>query len=409
VKLLFVVQRYGGEVAGGAELLCRQFATLLAGRGHEVHVLTSCAVSYVDWANQYQPGDTTLEGVMVHRLPVNLPRDTPTFGVLNNRTVWQGGVRPMVLQRAWMVAQGPLVKDLRRWLTSHARAFDVVIFFTYLYYTTWEGLRTAAGRSATVLHPTAHREPQLELPLFNAMLRLPTAYAYSTTEEADLITARTALRRRGAVIGVGVDLQASGDGKRFRDLVNLGDRPYLLFVGRVVAEKGFFELYDYFLTYKRRRPGPLALVIVGDQLTDPPAPHPDIVFTGFVPEATKRDALDGAVALVQPSYFESFSIILSEAWAQRIPALVQGRCDVLAGQARRSGGAIPYDGYAEFEAATDQLISRPELASHLGIRGRTYVEANYAWDGVLARYERLLGLAMMWHRTGSWRLTANRL
>jgi Glycosyltransferase len=74
-----------------------------------------------------------------------------------------------------------------------------------------------------------------------------------------------------------------------------------------------------------------------------------VVVTGFIDEAGKQSALAGAAALVQPSYFESFSMVLTEAWAHRRPALVQGHCAVLDGQARRSGGGIPYRSYAEFE------------------------------------------------------------
>jgi glycosyltransferase involved in cell wall biosynthesis len=110
-----------------------------------------------------------------------------------------------------------------------------------------------------------------------------------------------------------------------------------------------------------------------------------------VDQQTKRDAMAGALALAQPSYFESFSMVLSEAWAQGTAGLVQGRCDVLAGQAERSGGAIPYRGYAEFEAAVDLLVAEPGLAVALGRRGRAYVEQNYAWEVVMGRYERLLG------------------
>jgi len=75
MRLLFVVQRYGREVAGGAELHCRQFATKLAARDHDVDVLTSCAVDYVHWANEYPPGLAELDGVQVNRLPVAAPRD----------------------------------------------------------------------------------------------------------------------------------------------------------------------------------------------------------------------------------------------------------------------------------------------------------------------------------------------
>src|SRR5438046_911104 len=72
MELLFVVQRYGREVAGGAEQFCREYATRLVGRGHGVEVLTSCAVSYVDWANAFPAGDELIDKVLVHRLPARV-------------------------------------------------------------------------------------------------------------------------------------------------------------------------------------------------------------------------------------------------------------------------------------------------------------------------------------------------
>lgn len=56
LKLAFVVDRYGADVPGGSERHCREFAERLAGRGHEVTVLTSCARDYVTWANVFPPG-----------------------------------------------------------------------------------------------------------------------------------------------------------------------------------------------------------------------------------------------------------------------------------------------------------------------------------------------------------------
>lgn len=389
MRLLFVVQRYGPEVAGGAELYCRQMATHLAARGHDVDALTSCAVSYVDWHDSYPPGDTVLDGVTVHRLPVAAPRADRFFGPLNARAVWGRKPAPLYLQQEWMRRQGPYLPGLVPWLWEHGPGYDAVVFVTYLYYTTWGGLPAVAGRVPTVLHPTAHYEPPLALPLFDSTFRLPTAYGFLVEEEAALVRRRFRTSRPTAIVGVGTDLGDPADPAPFRQASGLGERPYLLYVGRVDPDKGSVELYDFFCAYKRRRPGPLALAIVGEPVSPLP-PHRDVVTAGFVPEALKRSAMAGATALVQPSYYESFSMVLTETWAQGRPALVQGRCDVLEGQARRSGGGIPYRGFAEFEAAVDLVAGDEGLQRRLGEAGRRYVERRYRWDLVLDRYERLL-------------------
>lgn len=72
------------------------------------------------------------------------------------------------------------------------------------------------------------------------------------------------------------------------------------------------------------------------------------------------------------------------------PALVQGRCEVLVGQTRRSGGGFPYQGFAEFEAALDLLLEDPHLNSQLGENGRLFVANHYQWEDLIMRYEDLL-------------------
>jgi glycosyltransferase involved in cell wall biosynthesis len=390
MKLLFVVQRYGVEVAGGAESACRQFAERLVSRGHDVEVVTSAAKSYVDWANVYRPGVVEIAGVRVHRLHVRRARDQYLFHPMNARVVFgQKPVSPF-MQRRWMQAQGPELVGLERFLRDRAEGFDAVAFFTYLYDPAWRGVPIAGALAPTVLHPTAHDEPPFYLPLFDREFRHATSLALFTPEEGELIQRRFGIAHPSAVVGIGIDLpDRPGKPDRFRSTFGLGDRPYVLFLGRVDPGKGSDEIERFFRAYKERNPGDLALVVMGEAVTTP-EDSDDVVVTGFVDEEAKADALAGAVALVQPSYFESFSLALCEAWAHGTPALVQGYTDVLVGQARRSGGAIPYTGFGQFEAALQRLLDDEGLRRALGAAGRLHVEREYRWDVVLERYEALI-------------------
>ncbi|HXW39406.1 MAG TPA: glycosyltransferase, partial [Acidimicrobiales bacterium] len=205
LRLLFVLQRYGTEVAGGAERHCREFATRLAARGHRVEVLTSRAVSAEDWANEYPAGESELDGVQVHRLGVEQPRDGDAFEAATVAVLWSGQRVSLDEQAAWRRLQGPTLPDLVPWLRRRASGFDVVVHFSYLFATTWEGLGTSAAVSTTVLHATAHDEPAFWLPVYDDLFGRPTQYAWSTEEERDLLLCRGA-PARGAVVGVGTDL-----------------------------------------------------------------------------------------------------------------------------------------------------------------------------------------------------------
>ena len=64
MKLAVVVQRYGADINGGAELHARYVAEHLA-RHAQVDVLTTCARDYVTWHDEYEPGVSQLNGVSV--------------------------------------------------------------------------------------------------------------------------------------------------------------------------------------------------------------------------------------------------------------------------------------------------------------------------------------------------------
>jgi glycosyltransferase involved in cell wall biosynthesis len=393
VKLLYVVQRYGDDIVGGSEAACRQFAEALTSAGHSVDVLTSCARSYVTWEDSYEPGTTVINGVTVHRLPVVDKRYPEKFGPTDIWLMSEQSSPLLFEHERWALLMGPEVQGIRTWLIDNADRFDVAIFMTYLYSTATKGIPALAGRLPVVFQPTAHDEPSFRVPLFESTFRLPDSFLFFTPEEQKVVQERFSIAAEGRVIGIGIEMNppvSSVD--TFRARFNLVDHPYLVYVGRLDPMKGVRQLCDFFIEMKKQYPSDLKLVLAGDPLVDLPQ-HEDIFVTGFLDEAVKHAAIAGSLALVQSSYFESFSIVLCEAWVQSRPALVQGASTVLRGQAMRSAGAIPYEGYAEFEQAVMMLLENPSLADEMGRNGRQYVEDTYEWAHVLKGFEESLVIA----------------
>ncbi|HET9058762.1 MAG TPA: hypothetical protein VFN61_02490, partial [Acidimicrobiales bacterium] len=59
MRLAFVTPRYGPGVLGGSEAFMAEAAAGFGARGHEVEVLTTCALDHYTWENVLPPG---LEG-----------------------------------------------------------------------------------------------------------------------------------------------------------------------------------------------------------------------------------------------------------------------------------------------------------------------------------------------------------
>jgi glycosyltransferase involved in cell wall biosynthesis len=148
-------------------------------------------------------------------------------------------------------------------------------------------------------------------------------------------------------------------------------------------------LASYFATYKERHPGPLALALVGPVSFDLPT-HPDIAVTGAVPESDKWDIVRDALIAVSPSALESFSLVVVEAWVDRVPVMVNGTCGPTREHCERSGGGLWFTSYPEFEAVLGRLLADAELRTTLGRSGRDYVDRHFQWPVLVARYAEFL-------------------
>jgi len=384
VKVAFVVPRYGTGIRGGAETGARMLAEhLAADRGHQVEVLTTCAVDAITWRDELEEGTGEVNGVTVRRVRSEAGRDDrfhPLWAALREDPAHASRED----MERWVELQGPRSPALLDAVAGSDA--DVVAFYPYLYYPTVRGLPLVAERA--ILHPAAHEEPALHLGIYDELFTCCRGFAFHSRSERTLVNERFGVATTPqVVVGLGVEEPPGGgiDEGAARAAYGLGEAPYLVCIGRVDDQKGTGMLWRSFRAYKRRHPGPLRLVLVG-QVVDPPERADDVVVTGMVGEEDKWGLLRGARALVAPSPYESFSLTVVEALTAGVPVLVNARCAPTREHCEQSGAGLWFGDFAEFEAVVGLLTTDDAVHETMRRNGRAYVAANYTWPVVLDRY-----------------------
>ena len=427
MKIAFIVQRYGAEVLGGSEHLCRLVAERLA-TSHDVDVLTSCAQDYITWKNEYAEGADRVRGVTVRRFASSGTRDIDAFNALSERIYDKPHSRADEME--WLKQQGPWCPGLIEFLRRNHQLYDVLIFFTYLYAPTVVGLEIAPQRS--ILVSTAHDEPAIRLEIFKDVFRTPAALCYLTESERRFVERQFPNRPMlEETVGVGIDLAqvqpypripapstdeepgpataggdateaAAGDedeapsldapshmiarGAVFRRRHRLYG-PMVLYGGRIDPGKGCEELITYFTEYVKDG-GDATLVLMGAKLMVLPE-EPYIRFAGRLSDRERLQALEAATVVVCPSPYESLSLLALEALSVGTPILANGRSAVLVEHCVRSNGGLYYADRDEFVESLKLLTGNQRLRAEMGRNGIDYVRQNYRWDVVLGKYERL--------------------
>ncbi len=419
MRIAFIVQRYGAEVLGGSEHLCRLVAERLASQ-HEVDVLTTCARDYVTWKNEYPEGADRIRGVTVRRFANAQTRDMAAF---NRYSEWiYNNPHSRADEIEWLKQQGPWCPALVEHVKRHQQHYDVLVFFTYLYAPTVFGLDVAPARS--ILVSTAHDEPPIRLDIFREVFSKPAAICYLTESERAFVHEQ--FRDRPLleeVAGVGVDIPqqqpyprmpptpdddlpggeeasgAEGDAPAREYPSHLSARgsvfrrrhrlygPMVLYGGRIDPGKGCEELIQYFSEYVKEG-GDATLTLMGVKLMSLPE-EPFIKFAGLLSDRERLQALEAATIVAVPSPYESLSLLALEALSVGTPILANARSAVLVEHCVRSNGGLYYADRDEFVECLTLLLSDERLRQALGRNGRDYIRRNYRWDVILGKYERL--------------------
>ena len=384
MKISLIVQRYGADVVGGAERLCRGVAEGLAAT-HDVEVLTTCALSYRTWANHFREGTEEIAGVRVRRFRTAQERDIDAFNAMSEE-LFGGGERTPEAERAWVDAQGPFSPALVDYLHATGAERDLLLFFTYLYYPTVHGIHVRPERS--VLVPTAHDEAPFWIETYRSVFTLPAGLIFNTRAEQELVRRRFPEAEQPAeVIGVGIEgldeLATAGEA------ASKPDTPTLLYAGRIEEGKGAGELLRFVERYRDEREADLQLWLMGEAAMELPE-HPWIHPLGFVSEEEKRARLAGATLLVAPSRLESFGIVLLEAAVAGTPCLANGASEAYVEHCRDGHCGLYYEGYEEFAGALDLLLADGQLRAALARDGAAYARAKYSWPAIASRYETFL-------------------
>jgi len=195
-------------------------------------------------------------------------------------------------------------------------------------------------------------------------------------------------------IGVSPDLPATSDPTGFRQRHGLTDVPFVLYIGRMMPQKGAEALLEATEQVWQQNPE-TRFVFVGPQLPESATwfaqVDPRILYLGKVSHQEKADALAACDIFCMPSLSEILPTVYLEAWsygkpviggqAEGLPALVEGN----------QAGISVSQNSIEVSQAIVTLLNDPELRQHYGQVGQKLVNQQYTVAAVVGKLEALYG------------------
>lgn len=393
MRICFVIQRYGTEIVGGAETLCREYAAALKD-DFDIEVVTSCAVDYDTWENVYPEGKTEVEGLPVYRYPSKHTRRLGKIGRLTER-VYNNPNNSLWLGKRWLKEVGPYCPGMLRHIRQNKKQYDLFIFVGYHYYNSTFGIPKAPKQA--VFLPTAHDEPPLrKCNYFKYLFGLPQGFIFLSEAEKDFvlnffsIDVNTPYTVAGHWVQPPKEFDPAQAHKIVEETAGLKEaEAYIAYAGRIDATKNVDGLLEDFSRFQAEYGAGLRLVLMGKAHMHLPD-RSDVVYTGFVSELEKFALLSQAKAFVMPSENESLSISTLEAMAVGTPVLVNGNCKVLQDHVQQSKAGLCYHNTHSFAQKLQKLLQDKQKQKTMGARGKTYIRTHYAKQDIISNIKKLL-------------------
>lgn len=385
--IAFVIPWYGDNIKGGAESECNQLAHCIQEAGYPVEVLTTCVREASDdrGINTLPEGESIESGILVKRFPV-CPRDERKYMPVNLKLYRNESVTEK--EELLYFQEDINSPKLYSYIRNNKNSYEIFIFIPYLYGITYFGL--AECEEKAMLIPCLHDEGYAYMQLMKRRMEHVGKIAFLSQPEADLANSLYDLRcSKTEVLGAYVE---SGWEKnvcpsRFQKKYGITGA-YILCAGRKEPGKKTDMLLSYFSKYVRRNPNTeLKLVFIGGGKIDIPSKMKNTVFDlGFIDIQDKYDAYAAAFLLCNPSFFESFSIVIMESWLAQRPVLVSEQCKVTSNFCVESNGGLYFDSYLTFEKCLNYLLEHKDIADKMGCNGYDYVQSHFVKNVIQEKY-----------------------
>lgn len=406
-KVVFVVARYGLDINGGAEYHCRMLAERLTD-DYDVEVLTTCVENYRTGGNIDLKEEEVINKVHVKRFKANpIQPELEDYYKKEAKSAYK--LRKFLYKchllslisffhPTWHYKEKEELHALNShvfyssalfsFLTNNRDRYKAVIPITldypHVYYT------SLITPEKTILIPTMHYHKVAFRSILTTVFTKVAYIGFNTTAEQKLAKRifGTHMSPHG-IISVGVEIDRPSNWEITKLKYNLPDE-YLLYVGRVDHGK-LNNIFHSFIEYKNCIPNSkLKFVLVGKQYSEPFI-HTDIIYTNFVEEQEKIAIIKHAKIVINPSQYESLSLILLEAMTLKKAMIVNGNCNVLKEHCFKSDhAALYYTNQKNFIKQLRRLDFSEELRNEMGKKGAEYVAQNYNWEVIMGRLKGII-------------------
>lgn len=369
MKIAFIGHKRIPSREGGIEIVVEELSTRMAARGHQVVVYNrkghNVAGAEFDNESNRENRPYTYKGVKV--VPVTTI-DAKGMAALTSSffaTLKAIKARPDVIHYH---AEGPCVMlRLAHWFgirtvaTIHGLDWQRAKWGRFASWYLKFGERTAARCADEVIVLSRNMQRYFRDTYGRETRFIPNGIERSEPVRADIIVRRYGLEKDG----------------------------YILFLGRIVPEKGVHYLIEAF----KRLDTDKKLVIAGgasdsseyyEQIQSTAASDPRIILTGFVEGRMLRELYSNAYMYVLPSDLEGMPMSLLEAMSYGCCCLVSDipECtEVVEGHA----AVFRHGDVDDLGRQLSALIAAPERVNAMRKNASEFVCAKYSWDSVTTR------------------------
>jgi len=185
---------------------------------------------------------------------------------------------------------------------------------------------------------------------------------------------------------------------------NVSTNPFqFVLISRLVFYKNVQVILKALKIVKKKYPN-VSFTIIGngpyrktlEEIVDSLELRENVSFKGtIIDEAEKNKLIASSQALLLPSYYESFGLVILEAFSQKKPAIVSDLkplSEIV--EHNKTGLVVPPHNEKEWAKTLEYALSHPEEIAKMGERGRKVLEEQYNldvfWNRISKTYHNVL-------------------